>query len=106
MSSCTERAGRRLWMNETTSNNVRFITLGTETLVGIGIVLALMFYCIGSFPASISNAGEMKLLVSVCALLAYAGAAIWVRFRTSSSVRIALAQRAIIGLFLGAVPLV
>jgi hypothetical protein len=93
-------------MDNITTKNRRLNTQGTTVLLGVTVILVLMLYAVVSYPASVSQAGVLNFLVSVGALLAYAGAALWVRQNSSDSVQIALAKGARIGMFLGIIAVV
>jgi hypothetical protein len=75
-------------------------------IAGITVVLVLMLYGVLSYPASLSQSGLLNFFASAGALLAYAGAALWVRQKSLGSMQIALAQGAKIGIFLGIAALV
>lgn len=93
-------------MNNIISNNLRQATLATALIAGITVVLVLMLYGVLSYPASLSQSGLLSFFVSAGALLAYAGAALWVRQKSLGSTQIALAQGAKIGIFLGIIAFV
>ncbi len=88
-------------MNITTSNNSRRLTLEYQTLIGIMVILALMLYGVWRYPASLSQGGLVSFLVTVGALLAYGGAALWARRQSSDRMQITLGNGVKIGLLLG-----
>src|ERR1700759_1564283 len=90
-------------MNGLTSQHIRQTTFVTELLLGITVILVLICYAVLSHPVSVSHAGLLNFLASVGALLAYAGAALWVRHKSAGLVQIVLAEGARIGLGLGVI---
>jgi hypothetical protein len=90
-------------MNGLTPQHIRQTTFVTELLLGITVILVLICYAVLSHPASVSHAGLLNFLASVGALLAYAGAALWVRHRSAGLVQIVLAEGARVGLGLGVI---
>lgn len=75
----------------------------TVTLVGIGLVFALLLYSAVSYPASVGPGGGPAFTAVVGGLVAYGAAAEWVRRRPGGEVRAALARGARIGAALGLV---
>jgi hypothetical protein len=77
--------------------------LGTETVLGVGLVLALIGYGVLCAPAVVGQGGISGLVTSVGLLLVYGLAALWVRARPAGPTRTALGFGATLGLVLGAV---
>ncbi len=88
-------------MNDTNHKVVRPLAFEREILIGIGATLTLMLYAVLRYPASVEQGGLLSFLVSLVALLAYAGVALWFRRSVAHSLKIALEQGARVGLLLG-----
>jgi hypothetical protein len=88
-------------MNHTIASQPRHGTLASALLLGIGVLFALLLYAVIRYPASLSQGGQLSLLLTAGALLAYAVAALWTRRTAPDSVRSALQQGGRIGLLLG-----
>src|SRR5262249_20800041 len=93
-----ERGGR---MNATMASQPRHLTGASALLLGIPVLFALLSYAVLRYPASLSQGGQLSLLLVAGTLLAYAAAALWARGRASDSLQIALEQGARIGYLLG-----
>jgi hypothetical protein len=76
-----------------------------QTLAGIGVALALVIIGVVRYPASLET-GMSSFLTSSAALLAYAALAVLARRSLSSSLKLALAQGAVVGCLLGIIALV
>jgi hypothetical protein len=93
-------------MEATTTCKLRRVTLASETLIGICVVLVLMLFGVARHPASASHGGLTSLLSTAGALLVYGAAAFWVRVQFSDSWHIALGKGAMVGLLLAAVAVI
>lgn len=89
-------------MNTTIASQPRHGTLASVLLLGIGVLFVLLLYAVMRYPASLSQGGQLSLLLTAGALLAYAAAALWMRRTAPDAVRSALRQGGRIGLLLGA----
>jgi hypothetical protein len=81
----------------------RWPALGTATVLGVVLVLALIGFGVLRHPAGLGQGGLASLIASVGLLLVYTWAALWVRARPASPARTALGCGAALGLVLGAV---
>jgi hypothetical protein len=77
--------------------------LGTETALGVVLVLASIGSGVLRAPAVVGQGGLSSLVASIGLLLLYGLAALWVRTRPASPARTALGFGAALGLVLGAV---
>jgi hypothetical protein len=77
--------------------------LGSATVLGVVVVLALMMVGVARYPASIQGPGNRIFWANVTLLLIYGVAAIWVWCQRRAAVRSAIRIGALTGLLLGAV---
>ncbi len=76
-------------MNATTARQPRRVTLASILLLGIAVLFALLFYAVLRYPASLSQGGQLSLLLIAGALLVYGAAALWLRHASSASLQLA-----------------
>jgi hypothetical protein len=89
-------------MNATTARQPRRVTLASILLLSIAVLFALLAYAALRYPASLSQGGQISVLLIAGALLVYGAAALWLRHAASASLQLALEHGARIGLLLGA----
>jgi len=77
--------------------------LGTTLVVGVLIVLTLSAMNITRHPSAIQGAGNRLLRLDLALLLAYGAASIWVRYKRSAPLVVAIRLGSLTGLLLGAV---